>query len=133
MGCEGVGNCECHFDVIDLCCYWSVNQRSRVTQTISRRLPVGGIVRCRRIVARQGVPDGPSNKVATRMKTTDGPCCNARNGPCPVCLGLLNGALPVFASNKGRPWVTCLANTARTQAVAGRTNTSEQVGQRVPC
>ena len=52
------------------------------------------------------------------MKATDGLCCSARNGHCPVRLGLLDGALPVFANDKGRPRVSGLTNTAGTQAVA---------------
>ena len=62
------------------------------------------------------------------MKATDSSCCNARNGHCPVHLGLLDGALPVFASDKGRPWVSGLTNTAGTQAVA-RADSSVLVAQ----
>ena len=52
------------------------------------------------------------------MKTTDGPCGSARGGPGSVCLDLLGAALSEFASDKGRPWVTGLANAAGTQTVA---------------
>ena len=62
------------------------------------------------------------------MKATDGLGCSARNGYCPVHLGLMDGALSVFASNKGKPWVPGLANAAGTQTVA-RADSSVLVAQ----